>query len=187
MSLSTLSNPFTFIETDVRTATDDNSNVWFCAKDVCQVLDITWKGTSGSLENMPENWFMVLKLQTIKGERDSVFINESGLYHLIFRSNKPQAKTFANWVLETVLPEIRRHGFFGELDIKSELALDKRIDELSRQLAETNNAYRFQLLHDRLRKLCNLAGQTLPAIKLIKQEVSQLTLPGFDKETGELS
>jgi len=86
----TLANPFQLETLDVRTAVDDNDNVWFCAKDVCTILDITW--SSHTLDNMPESWFMVVNLTTIKGERDTYFVNESGLYWLIFRSNKPKAK-----------------------------------------------------------------------------------------------
>jgi prophage antirepressor-like protein len=68
--------------------------VWFCAKDVCAALDISW--SSMTLENMPENWLIVINLITIKDERDAYFINEAGLYHFICRSNKPKAKEFAN-------------------------------------------------------------------------------------------
>lgn len=42
------------------------------------------------------------------------FINESGLYNLIFRSNKPEAKTFRKWVTSEVLPAIRRTGSYGQ-------------------------------------------------------------------------
>lgn len=176
--LKTLANPFQFASFDVRTAVDDQDNVWFCAKDVCAVLDITCLGET--LENMPEEWKGVLKLNTPGGEQDANFINESGLYHLIFCSDKPQAKAFANWVLGTVLPELRRNGFFGQLDIKTEIALDKRIDELASQLITCKNAFRHQLLTDRLRRMCNIAGQPVPDLKLIHQDLEQLSLPGVD-------
>lgn len=38
------------------------------------------------------------------------FLTEPGLYKLVFRSNKPSAERFQNWVYETVLPEIRMYG-----------------------------------------------------------------------------
>ena len=50
----TLANPFIFSELDVRTATDQNNEVWFCAKDVCEALGIVWIGAQSNLENMPE-------------------------------------------------------------------------------------------------------------------------------------
>ena len=79
----TLANPFKFESFDVRTAVDSDNNVWFCAKDVCAILDIVWTGATITLDNMPESWFMVMNLMTIKGERDTYFINESGLYWLV--------------------------------------------------------------------------------------------------------
>lgn len=176
--LKTLANPFQFSDLDVRTATDEHSEVWFCAKDVCTVLDIVWSGASITLENMPKNWFMTMNLMTIKGERDAVFINEAGLYHLIFRSNKPKAKDFANWVCETVLPEIRKTGFFGTLEIKDQISISKQIDSLSLQITETKNAFRRKLLHDQLRRLCNLVNQPVPPTDWIAMEYTQVDLFG---------
>jgi prophage antirepressor-like protein len=158
----TLANPFQFADLDVRTATDEHSEVWFCAKDVCAALDIVWSGSSATLENMPENWKGVLKLQTPGGEQDAVFINEAGLYHLIFRSNKPKAKEFANWVCETVLPEIRKTGFFGAIEIKDQISISKQIAALAAQITDTKNAFQRRLLMDQLRRLCNLVSQPIP-------------------------
>jgi len=172
----TLANPFQFESLDVRTAVDHNENVWFCAKDVCDVLEIVWKGASASLENMPENWFMVWNLQTIKGERDAYFINEAGLYFLIFRSQKPKAKEFANWVCEDVLPQIRKHGFYGTLPPKDYIAVVKQIADLTERLTDTKNAFTHQLLISPLRNLCNMAGHPMPDIALISQQIDQTDL-----------
>lgn len=175
--LKTLANPFQFADLDIRTATDEHSEVWFCAKDVCQVLDISW--SSVTLENMPENWKLVIKLITSFGEKDTYFINEAGLYHLIFRSNKPKAKDFANWVCETVLPEIRKTGFFGTIDIKDQISVSKQIDSISLQIINTKNAFRRKLLQDQLRRLCNIVNQPIPPTKWIALEYDQVDL--FDQ------
>jgi prophage antirepressor-like protein len=174
--LKTLANPFQFFDLDIRTATDENSEVWFCAKDVCAALDIVWSGASITLENMPENWFMVMNLMTIKGERDTYFINEAGLYHLIFRSNKPKAKEFANWVCETVLPEIRRTGFFGAVDIKEQISISKQIVGISLQIVNTKNAYVRRILQDQLRRLCNIVNQPIPPDDWIAKDYNQVDL-----------
>jgi prophage antirepressor-like protein len=174
--LKTLANPFQFTDLDIRTATDENSEVWFCAKDVCAALDITWSGMT--LENMPEQWITMLKLNTVTGEKDAVFINEAGLYHLTFRSNKPKAKEFANWVCETVLPEIRRTGFFGAIDIKDQINIAKQIDILSLQIINTNNAFRRRLLQDQLRRLCNIINQPIPPTEWIALNHDQVDLFG---------
>lgn len=68
--LNPLANPFQFETLDVRTATDENGEVWFCAKDVCAILDIDYQ--SSTLENMPESWVMGWKLPTIKGEKGNL-------------------------------------------------------------------------------------------------------------------
>ncbi|WP_370869967.1 BRO family protein [Methylobacter sp.] len=52
---------------------------------------MTWGGPT--LENMPEKCKLMLKLNTSFGEKDTNFINEAGLYRLIFRSNKPKANS----------------------------------------------------------------------------------------------
>ena len=172
----TLANPFQFETLDVRTAVDDIDNVWFCAKDVCDVLDISWKGGSETLESMPENWFMVRNLRTIKGERDTYFVNESGLYWLIFRSNKPKAKEFANWVLGEVLPQIRKHGYFGIIEGKDRLAYSKQIVEITARLTLTTDAMLFKLLADELRDLCNLVGRKMPDLALLGKDYKQLDM-----------
>ncbi len=69
MDLKTLANPFRFAELDIRTATDEHSEVWFYSKDVCTALDITW--SSRTLDNMPENRFTATKLIAIKGKRNA--------------------------------------------------------------------------------------------------------------------
>jgi prophage antirepressor-like protein len=171
-----LANPFQFETLDVRTAVDDSDNVWFCAKDVCDALDIVWKGAAASLENMPESWFMVWNLQTIKGEREGVFVNESGLYWLIFRSNKPKAKEFANWVLGEVLPQIRKHGYFGIIEGKDRLAYSKQIVEITARLTLTTDAMLFKLLVDELRDLCNLVGRKMPDLQLLGKDFKQTDL-----------
>jgi prophage antirepressor-like protein len=169
--LKTLENPFQFETLDVRTAVDENNDVWFCAKDVCQVLDIEWTGHT--LDNMPENWFMVVKLTTIKGERDANFINEAGLYRLIFRSNKPKAEEFANWVCEEVLPQIRKNGYFGKVSAKDYIAIVKQIDQLTTRLINSKNAFTHALLVNPLKNLCNMAGHPMPDIQLISQTLEQ--------------
>ena len=173
-NFKTLANPFQFETLDVRTAVDDNDNVWFCAKDVCEILDITW--SSHTLDNMPESWFMVVNLTTIKGERDTYFVNESGLYWLIFRSNKPKAKEFANWVLGEVLPQIRKHGYFGIIEGKDRLAYSKQIVEITARLTVATDAMLFKLLADELRDLCNLVGRKMPDFALLGQDCKQLDL-----------
>jgi len=175
-NLKTLANPFQFTELDIRTAVNEDDQVWFCAKDVCQALEIVWSGSSATLENMPENWLMVWKLQTTKGEKEAIFINEPGLYRLIFRSNKPKAIEFSNWVCSEVLPTLRKNGFFGTINSKERLSYSKQIIDLTTRLSTTHDAMLYKMLIAELRDCCNLIGRAMPDLALLGKDVKQLNL-----------
>ena len=85
---------------------------WFCAADVCRALD--FKSSSESvLRGLDDDEKMMRKVSASSKMRNMWFVNESGLYNLIFRSNKPEAKTFRKWVTGEVLPSIRRTGSYS--------------------------------------------------------------------------
>lgn len=94
-----------------------NDEPWFVAKDVAQALELTWSGHT--LDSIPEEWKGMVKLTTPSsgtrggGVQSLAVINEAALYKLAFRSNKPQADAFVNWVAGEVLPSIRRTGAYG--------------------------------------------------------------------------
>lgn len=172
----TLANPFQFSNLDVRTAVDENGDVLFCAKDVCDVLDITWAGRGNTLRSIPETWIGVSYHETPGGMQEMIFLKEPALYKLIFRSSKPKAEEFANWVCEEVLPQIRKHGFFGVIDGKDRLAYSKQIVEITSRLTQTKDAMLFKLLASELRDLCNLVGRVMPDLNLLGRDYKQLDL-----------
>jgi prophage antirepressor-like protein len=176
IDMRTLANPFQFNNLDIRTATDPNDEVWFCAKDVFEALDITWKGASGSLKNTPEKWQGVWQLQTPGGSQEAVFISEPAVYQTAFTSRKPEAIKFTEWVCEEVLPEIRRNGFFGTVSLSEQVQISKQIDSLSEKIVGTKNAYRRKLLHDQLRRLCNMVNQPMPPLAWINKDFDQIEL-----------
>ena len=92
---------------EVRTVSRDGQ-VWFVAKDVCDVLGI--KDPSDAVKGLDEDEKGKDKIPTLGGIQDMLVISESGLYSLVFRSNKPEAKRFSKWVRSVVLPEIRETG-----------------------------------------------------------------------------
>ena len=112
---------FAFQDHVVRTLTQEDGSLWFVARDVCDALGITWSGNK-VLASIPENWRVVVKLTTTlknqhgefgEQEKDTTFISEPALYKLAFRSNKPAAEEFTNWVASEVLPTIRKTGRYG--------------------------------------------------------------------------
>ena len=82
---------------------------WFVGKDVAEVL-----GYKDSVNTLKQHVDIEDKgrcqIGTQFGEKETVIINESGLYSLILRSKLPQAKNFKRWVTSEVLPSIRKHG-----------------------------------------------------------------------------
>jgi prophage antirepressor-like protein len=88
-----------------------NTEPWFCASDVCKALD--FPSPEASLRKLDDDEKLMRKVFASGQNRDKWFVSESGLYNLIFRSNKTEAKTFRKWVTGEVLPAIRRNGFYG--------------------------------------------------------------------------
>jgi prophage antirepressor-like protein len=83
---------------------------WFVLKDVCDVLGLT--STSRVSERLEEDERGVSSVHTPGGQQDVHIINESGLYNVILRSDKEEAKPFRKWVTSEVLPSIRKHGAY---------------------------------------------------------------------------
>ena len=104
----------------VRTATDENGEPWFCAKDLCDVLG--YKNSSCAVNQhvrssdvakryvarLAKNRFGVCegKMQVVQ----MIFVNESGFYALVLGSKLPSAVKFKDWVTSVVLPQIRKTG-----------------------------------------------------------------------------
>lgn len=84
---------------------------WFVAKDACDCLELT--NVSKACQTLDEDEKGITKVYTLGGSQDMMLISESGLYTLIMRSNKPEAKVFRKWVTSEVLPSIRKTGGYG--------------------------------------------------------------------------
>ncbi|MFQ8889279.1 MAG: Bro-N domain-containing protein, partial [Bilophila wadsworthia] len=59
------------------------------------------------------------------GEQQMLVISEPGLYSLIFRSRKPEAKAFKRWIIHEVVPSIRKRGLYA-----TEAVMDRILDDL---------------------------------------------------------
>lgn len=89
-----------------------DDNPWWIASQVCSVLGLVWKG-SDSIGHLEKDEKSVWLVQTKGGTQQKYIINESGLYTLIMRSDKPEAKAFRKWVTSEVLPQIRKTGNYS--------------------------------------------------------------------------
>lgn len=97
---------FNYQGAQVRTVTIDG-NVWFVAKDICDILEIS--NPTVAIQRLDEDERSKFNLGR-QGETNVV--NESGLYELIFGSRKQEAQDFKKWVKREVLPTIRKHGAY---------------------------------------------------------------------------
>lgn len=106
---------------DIRMVQDENKEVWFVADDVCKILG--YKNTKAAIaahcdkvtdsKDMVEGETELCKKITVDtkgGKQAMIAINEPDLYRLIMRSRMPDARKFEKWVVEDVLPTIRKTG-----------------------------------------------------------------------------
>lgn len=84
----------------------------FCLADVCAVLAIKNVGDVASRLDDDEKSYIGRTDVGLSPGRDVVYVTEAGLYTVLLRSDKPQAKPFRKWVCGEVLPTIRRCGSY---------------------------------------------------------------------------
>lgn len=102
---------YEFDHKEMRTVIKDNQP-WFVGKDVCNVLSI--KNITQAMNRLDEDERSMFNI----GRQGEVnIINESGLYSLILRSDKAEAKLFRKWVTSEVLPSIRKQGAYLTEDV----------------------------------------------------------------------
>jgi prophage antirepressor-like protein len=102
--------PFTFDGLQVRTILRD-AEPWFVLADVCAILEI--QNPRDVAKSLPPSNVAKIYVSSAAQGRRMLVINEPGLYRLIFRSSKPEAEKFQDWVYNEVLPSIRKTGQFA--------------------------------------------------------------------------
>ncbi|MDQ6991488.1 MAG: BRO family protein [Mariprofundaceae bacterium] len=107
MSITTICN--TFKNTEIRTV-DDQGTLWFVSGDIAKALGYR---DSANMVRMLDNDERGTRLvSTPSGNQEMNVINESGMYHALIKSRKPEAKPFRKWVTGEVLPSIRKTGTY---------------------------------------------------------------------------
>ena len=107
MTASTAITPFNFNEHAVRVIQIEDAP-WFVATDVAESLGYKSPKDAASYLDDDEKGSAIVR--TPGGDQKLTVINESGLYALVLRSRKPEARKFAKWVTSEVLPAIRKTG-----------------------------------------------------------------------------
>jgi anti-repressor protein len=112
---------FTYEGSEVRTV-QRGGETWWVLKDICDVLGLSDTGEVAERLDGDE----LTRIKHVSGgqTREMYAVNESGLYSVILRSNKPEAKNFKRWLTHEVLPSIRKHGAYLTPDKLEELISD---------------------------------------------------------------
>lgn len=113
---------FTFNNDNTIRVVDIDGDPWFLAQDVCRAIGVAVDKRSGNVVFAPSRFTTLdsdevrlhpMQVNLADGRvqmRQMYHLSESGLYKLILRSDKPEAKDFQNWVTKVVLPAIRKDG-----------------------------------------------------------------------------
>lgn len=100
---------FTYNEKDVQLRTKIiDGNPWFVAKDLCEILELD--DVRRAVEPLDDDEKLTGEILQSGQMRSMWLVNESGMYTLIIRSRKAEAKAFRKWVTSEVLPSIRKTG-----------------------------------------------------------------------------
>lgn len=139
---------FDFRGASLRTLTDEEGEPWFIAKDVCDILGMS--NPSMAVIALDKDEVAQIDPKDYLGSENRSnqavnIVSEPGLYKLIMRSRKPEAKEFQRWVTHDVLPQIRRTGGYiptsesdSDEDImaRAVLVAQKTIKQKNQQIAE---------------------------------------------------
>ncbi len=156
----------------VRMKTDQEEQYWFAAIDVCRILGID--DASQAVENLDEDERNLDRILDGSGQQRKTWtVNEFGLYALVLKSNKPEAKEFKRWITHEVLPAIRKAGRYTS---EEEKAREEKLQTIAREI---------QLLSsekDDLQKRLNekkkaIEKKSMEMLQLIRIDFRQLQIP----------
>ena len=97
---------FNFGQVEITTINDETGEIWWIAREVCGVLGLGNPRSSLALLDDDEKGVHIM--DTPGGPQKMAIVNEPGLYGLVLRSRKAEAKSFKRWVKHEVLPQIRK-------------------------------------------------------------------------------
>lgn len=143
---------FTFGLMNIRVI-EQEGQPWFVAADVCECLGLKADNQNRSYQNhyrrLAQDELSLGRVRPASGRGTSTakLISESGLYKLVMRSNKPEAKAFQDWVTRVVLPAIRKDGAYvmgeekvatgelseDELVMRAMTIMTRKVDRLTQE------------------------------------------------------
>lgn len=172
---------FNFNSNEVRTVVDESNLIWFLANDLTKALG--YKNPRQALASHVDAED-VQKLDTLtNGIKQSVnYVNESGMYSLVLRSKKEEAKQFKRWVTSEVLPSIRKTGTYSAPEKNPHLQLSKAI---KKACGSNRKCYSkcYRALYDRFQVVsykeipANQISTAIEFIETLEGELLPLTEP----------
>jgi len=182
---STLPTVFSFDEHHPLRTIVLEDQPWFAAIDVCDILDHT--NPSKVIKRLDDDE----RAKLLAGRQGATwFVNESGLYGLVFRSNKPEARRFRKWVTSEVMPALRRkgsysmtvapdllglhgviingHPYYDYLELLQRLRLSTTSG--SRDSRRRRNPQEFCSFNDRIRVSGNFSGYIMRMARIRKEQ-----------------
>lgn len=152
---------------------------WFVAADVARILE--YRDAFNATRILDDDEKDTHLMSTPSGNQEMSVINESGLYHLIILSRKPEAKKFRKWVTAEVLPSIRKTGMYVE-PVRIEPPKDEMNGLPDRTFQQWINLIReTRLLYGRAAARDVWAKSPLPAPN---EKVFAVRPSEFDEDTG---
>ncbi|MEK4453434.1 BRO-N domain-containing protein [Paenibacillus sp. FSL L8-0506] len=110
LKILVLASVFSYGDRNVRTVVINNEP-WFVAKDVCDILEIS--KYRDAVSRLDDDEVGSVLVDTLGGKQEMGAINESGLYSIIMKSRKTEAKKFKKWITHEVIPSIRKTGSYS--------------------------------------------------------------------------
>lgn len=157
---------FNYQSNEVRTV-EMGGEPWFVLKDVCNILGISkYRDTAARLDADERG---SVEVDTLGGTQQVIAVNESGLYHVILRSDKPEAAPFRKWVTSEVLPSIRKNGGYiaGQEQLTPQELMAKALLVANKTLA------------DREARICELTAQNSQLT--VEKQIMQPKAEYFDE------
>ena len=118
---------------EMRTYCDPNTgDVWFNLNDICNALETS--NPTLLKRRLEDDLYQIYPIVDSLGRtQNATFVNESGLYEVIVRSDSPKAKPFRKWICYEVLPSIRKHGAYITDEVLKD---DKKLNDAIQAIKE---------------------------------------------------
>lgn len=189
---------FEYQNNKVRTV-DVDGEAWFVLKDVCEILRMDTTQLKKVADRLDEDEKGRTLITTPGGMQETWIVNESGLYHVILRSDKPEAAPFRRWVTNDVLPAIRKTGSYNapqltrsQLLATALIAAHEELEQKDKQIelltADTKRMKPKEIFSDAVSTSRNsiLVGELAKLLKQNGIEIGEKRLYAWMRENGYL-